>query len=116
MELTLEHFARLVANLYRAEPDDCVLTLGDWQPSPVPGDREPLFHGTIRVTVGDFRRWAPDHVRSATNPLVCRTRKGRKRRMLHRGPRFAGVWPAGSCGAVCALRRMVPPRVRWRTG
>ena len=61
--MALDVFARLVANLYRHEPDDCVITLGDWQPSPVHGDARPLFHGTIRVTVGDFRRWVPDHVR-----------------------------------------------------
>ncbi len=60
--MTLAVFARLVANLYRHEPDECVITLGDWQSSPV-ADRAPLFHGTLRVTVGDFRRWAPDHVR-----------------------------------------------------
>jgi hypothetical protein len=57
-DLSLEQFALVVANLYRKEPDECVVTLGDWQPSPVQ-EREPLFHGTIRVTVGDFRRWAP---------------------------------------------------------
>lgn len=62
-ELSLEKFALLMANLYRHEPDSCVITLGDWQPSPVPGDREPLFHGTVRVTVGDFRRWAPEALR-----------------------------------------------------
>lgn len=61
--MALDVFARLVANLYRHEPDETVITLGDWQPSPVSGDRDPLFHGTIRVTVGDFRRWAPDHTR-----------------------------------------------------
>jgi len=65
--ISLEQFARLVANLYRKEDDDHVLTVGDWLPSPVPGDPEPLFHGTIRVTVGDFRRWVPDHTREYTN-------------------------------------------------
>jgi hypothetical protein len=55
-EITLKQFAGLVANLYRAYPDECVITLGDWQPSPA-ADRSPIFHGTIRVTVGDFRRW-----------------------------------------------------------
>lgn len=65
MNLTLEQFALIMANLYRAYPDDQVVTLGDWQPSPVPGDRAPLFHATVRVTVGDFRRWAPEHVREA---------------------------------------------------
>lgn len=65
-QITLEQFARLIANLYRKQPDDHVLTIGDWIPSPVSGDREPLFCGTVRVTVGDFRRWAPDHVRECS--------------------------------------------------
>lgn len=60
--LSLEAFARLVANLYRDKPDDHEITLGDWMPSPVDG-RPLLFCGTLRVTVGHFRRWAPDHVR-----------------------------------------------------
>lgn len=63
--LSLEQFASVVAGLYRNEPDDCVVTLGDWQPSPVPG-RPELFHGTIRVTVGDFRRWANAHEQSTS--------------------------------------------------
>jgi hypothetical protein len=66
-KISLEQFARLIANLYRKEDDDHVLTVGDWLPSPVPGDPEPLFHGSVRVTVGDFRRWAPDHMREYKN-------------------------------------------------
>jgi hypothetical protein len=57
MDLNLEQFARLIANLYGDETDDCVLSIGDWKPSPVAG-RPDLFHSTVRVTVGDFRRWA----------------------------------------------------------
>lgn len=55
--MSLREFARLVANLYRESPDDHVVTLGDWEESPVT-DRHPLFHGAVRVTVGDFRRWS----------------------------------------------------------
>lgn len=57
MDLTLQQFARLVANLYRASPDDCVISLGDWIPSPVP-ERSHMFSAVMRVTVGDFRRWS----------------------------------------------------------
>jgi len=64
MTLSLEQFALVVANLYRASPDDCVITLGDWQPSPVQG-RPEIFHGAIRVTVGDFRRWSSNFEQSA---------------------------------------------------
>ena len=65
-EMTLNVFARLVANLYRKEADDHVITIGDWSMSPVHGGR-PLFNGSIRLTVGQFRSWAPDHVREYAN-------------------------------------------------
>lgn len=56
-DLSLAQFAVVVANLYRDEPDECVITIGDWQPSPVEG-RPEIFHGTIKANVGDFRRWS----------------------------------------------------------
>jgi hypothetical protein len=57
--MTLDQMARLVANLYRDYPDAHVITIGDWLPHPIQGQPD-VFHGTVRFTVGDFRRWAQE--------------------------------------------------------
>lgn len=56
--LTLAQFAWLIASLYRDKPNEHVLSIGEWLPPPAPGYELPLFRATVRVTVGDFRRWA----------------------------------------------------------
>ncbi len=55
-DLSLDAFALLIANLFRAESDDHVLSIGDWAPSAI-SERD-NFHPAARITVGDVRRWA----------------------------------------------------------
>lgn len=62
--LSLRKFARLVMILLRAESDSERVVIGTYGPSPAGEGRPPIFHDLrLNLTVGDFRRWAPDHVR-----------------------------------------------------
>lgn len=69
---TLDQAALLIANLFRAEPNDHVITIGDWQPHPVEGQPE-IFCGAVRFTVGDFRRWAPGYTPGVTTTGAATT-------------------------------------------
>ena len=42
--------------------DNHCITIGDWGPHPIEG-QPAIFHATVPFKVGDFRRWAPDHIR-----------------------------------------------------
>lgn len=55
--ITAPVICRLVANLYRHHPDDHVLSIGDWSDEFFD---PPVFHASVQLTVGDFRRWAAE--------------------------------------------------------
>lgn len=49
----LSEFIDAAVSVYRDDPDDHVLSLGDWLES----NEGRQFDASLRVTVGDFRRW-----------------------------------------------------------
>ena len=67
MDIDLPTFARLIANLYRKESDDHIISLGDWGQNYDPQNPKSIFYPVAQFTVGDFRRWAPDHIREYKN-------------------------------------------------
>lgn len=50
---SLVEFVDAALSVYRADPDDHVLSLGDW----IESNQGRQFDASLRVTVGDFRRW-----------------------------------------------------------